>query len=98
MDASEKNAYQKKMEAELDRIKAELRRMEAELRTKSADEELKSSQRLDELRARRERVKEKLQDLRNASESAWDQARDGVANAWTELETAFEAARNEFRK
>lgn len=47
---------------------------------------------LDDLKARRDGLMQKLGDLRQDSSDRWDVIKMGVESAWEELKTAFETA------
>jgi hypothetical protein len=86
------------MEAKLTKIKADIQYLEGELRERKADARLGMQEQLQRLRRRSDGVKAKLHGLKTASGAAWDQAKDGVASAWSDLESAFEKATAEFKR
>jgi predicted nucleic acid-binding Zn-ribbon protein len=96
MSEAEKTAYQEKMEAKLTKIKADIQHMEGELKARKADVRIGMQEELQRLRQRSEGVKAKLHGLKTASGAAWTQAKDGVARAWSALESAFQKAGAEF--
>jgi hypothetical protein len=98
MSDAARKAYQEKMEAKLTKIKADTQHLEGELKERKANARLGMQEQLQRLRQRREGVKAKLHGLKTASGAAWDQARDGVASAWSDLVSAFEKASAEFKQ
>jgi len=91
-----RDALQKRFESQLHEIKAEIEKIEAKAKAKQADAQIESQEKLEELRRKRERTEQKLEDLRNAGESAWADAKAGVELAVTDLKTALESAKSRF--
>ncbi|NCC50478.1 MAG: hypothetical protein EOM20_04600 [Spartobacteria bacterium] len=98
MNESEQSVYQKKMEAKLMKLKADMKQLEAEIKEQKADARLDIQQRLQQLHQRGEDIKVKLHTLKKTSGAAWNQAKDGIASAWNEIEAAFQKARAEFKQ
>lgn len=95
---NDKNAYQQKMEAQLEKMKADIQRLEAELKERKADTHIGAGEHMQALRQRRDRMQEKLHTLKSASGEAWQEARDGVAAAWRDLSAAFQSASTRFKQ
>jgi|GEM_PF-3579175 len=98
MSDAEQTAYQEKMEAKLTKLDAELRRLEGELKEQKADARKGMEEQLQQLRDRSASVQSGLHRLRSSSGAAWNQAKDGVAAAWHDLESSLEAARKQFQE
>ena len=98
MDNAEKTAYQEKMEAKLTKMKADIQHLEGELKERKADARVGVEDQLQRLRRHSEGVKAKLHGLKTASGAAWDEAKFGVARAWSDLESAFQKASSEFKR
>jgi len=84
-----KEAYQKKLEAQLkewdrqlDQLMAKAKKAGAEARTKVEDE-------LANLKNQRAAVQKKLDELRNRGEDAWEELTDGVEKAWADISDAL---------
>lgn len=98
MDNQEKSAYREKMEAKLTKLDAEIQRLEGEWKEKKAEARLDTQEEIRQLRQRHEGVKAKLYELKTATGAAWDQAKDGMASAWNDLESSFQKASAEFKQ
>ena len=98
MSEAEKTAYQEKMEAKLTKMKADIQRLEGELKERKADAHMGTEEKLQRLRQERDAVKARLHALKTSSGAAWDEAKDGVAKAWSDLVSAFEKATAEFKR
>lgn len=81
----------KKWDAEVDKLKTKSEQMGAEARAKFADQ-------LKMMRADRDAAFKKLQELRGASESAWQHMQAGVDAAWTSMKNALEKASAKTKK
>jgi predicted nucleic acid-binding Zn-ribbon protein len=54
--------------------------------------------RLDELRAHRDQARQQLQQIEQASESAWGDIKSGAELAWNSVVTAIDSALSRYRK
>lgn len=95
--ASAKQAFQQKLEAQLqdwddklDELKAKAREAKAELR---ADYE----KQLDVLSGKRATVQAKLQELRLRTEDAWEDLKGGTERAWDEMRKALDQIASRFK-
>jgi DNA repair exonuclease SbcCD ATPase subunit len=85
---------------ELDAIDAQIEALQksAEIRSQqlSSDLRKKQSKLLEELQERRAQASDMTKRLSQSSAGAWDEMRDGLTNAYDDLEQALEKARAEF--
>jgi hypothetical protein len=91
---NDKQAYQKKLKAQLDQWAVEIDRLKAKAEDLEADVQLDYNRRVAELVAMREAAGERLDELSKAGDDAWDDLKSGVDEAWTELEKAFIKAKS----
>src|SRR5262249_28896300 len=80
-------------------IQAELTALEPEieaLKTKAGKAEAEAKKLINELKARRKVLKEKLSELKHAS-GAWEDVKTGATRAWEELRPALQSAISKFR-
>lgn len=94
---SMKEAYQKKMQAQLDVWSAEIDRLKAQAAKMEADAQIKSMKQIDELRAKRDAAAEKLARLERAGDDAWEDLKGGIEGAWDSLASALKDASARFR-
>ena len=81
-------------------IQAELTALEPEievLKTKAGDAEAEARKLINELKARRKVLKEKLSEFKHASGGAWEDVKAGAARAWDELRPALQSAISKFK-
>jgi hypothetical protein len=97
MNQDKKAQLKKKTDAELDKMKADIDRLDALLREKKARMKLESQDRLDELRQKTARVHNRLNALKESSDSTWRKTNQEVAEAWHDLEEACRLAAADFR-
>lgn len=93
---NEKQAYEKKIQAQLDEWSVEIDRLKAKAEGLEADAQLEYHKRIDELRAMRETASERLDELRKSGDDSWEDLKGGVDEAWTQLEAAFLKAKSRF--
>ncbi|WP_244155781.1 hypothetical protein [Desulfofustis glycolicus] len=94
---SMKDAYQQKIEAQLDEWKAEIEKMKARAKDADADGQLEYYKQIDELRMKQEAAREKLSELKRAGEDAWEDLKSGMELAWDSLGDAMKSARSRFK-
>lgn len=92
-----KEAYEKKLRAQLDEWKSEIDSLKAKADAAEADSQLEYYKHIEDLRTRQEAARVKLQELENAGEGAWEDLKAGVENAWDELGQAIDTARSRFK-
>src|SRR5262249_17100264 len=67
------------------------------LKTKASKAEADAKKLINELKARRKMLKEKLSELKHASGGAWEDVKTGAARAWDELRPALQNAISKFK-
>lgn len=93
---SMKEAYEQKIEAQLDEWKAEIEKMKAQARNADAEAQLEYYKQIEELRMKQETAREKLGELKQAGEDAWEDMKSGIELAWDSLGEAMKSARSRF--
>lgn len=94
---SEKSAYLKQLEAQLEEWDAEIGRLRARAKTAQAEAQLESEEQLKELRARRKETFDRMEELRQAGEGAWQDMKAGLEGALLSFQNAIDKARARFR-
>ncbi len=94
---TDKSAYLQNLEAQLDAWDAEVQKLQAKAKDAQADARLNYAEQLNLLQARRREVAERMEELRNAGEDAWEDVRVGVDAAWSSLNNALDKAQQRFR-
>jgi len=94
---STKEAYEKKLQAQLDEWGAEIDKLKAKADSAEADAQLEYQRKVDELRSMRESASAKLAELKAAGEDAWEEMKDGIDRAWNSLDTALKSAVSKFK-
>lgn len=92
-----KEAYQKKMQAQLDVWSAEIDRLKAQAARMEADAQIRSMKQIDGLRAKRDAAAEELARLERAGDEAWEDLKNGIEGAWDALASAVKDASSRFR-
>ena len=94
---SKRDAYVKRMQAQLDEWNAEIDRLEA--RAKKADAQTKAEyeKRLEEVRAKRDDARARMAEFKKAGEDAFEELRDGVEKSWAELKKSLTRAKDRMK-
>lgn len=93
---SMKKAYEQKIRAQLDEWQAEVDKFRAKAADAEADAQIAYYRRIDELRAAQNQAEERLAELKNSSDDAWDDLKTGVESATRSLSEAMTTARSRF--
>jgi small-conductance mechanosensitive channel len=88
-------AHAKRLVADLD---ARIKELETRVARATGEAKAKAQAQLKELRAKRAEASRKLDELGRAGRGSWDRAKEGFANAYRDLATAYDRAAAEFKK
>lgn len=88
-------AQAKKITADLD---AKIKELKAEAARQTGEAKTKAQARIKDLEARRVKASRKANDLGRATKASWDRAKEGFADAYRDLATAYDKAAAEFKK
>lgn len=94
---SKKDAYEEKLHAQLDEWGAEIDKLQAKADNAKADAQLEYNKQIEELRSMQETAANKLTELRNAGDDAWEDLKAGLDNAWDSLGNALKSASSKFK-
>ena len=94
---SEKQAYEAKLQAQLDEWKAEIDRLKAKADGAAADVKLAYHKQIDEISAMQKDAWKRLSELKEVGDDAWQDLRGGIEKAWDSLGQALKAATSRFR-
>lgn len=92
-----RKAYIDKMTTQLKQWDDELQQLKTIADRAKAEVKTEYYRQIDDLRARRENVQLKLNEIRNASDQAWENLKTGLEKGWSELKTAFDSAKAKFK-
>jgi multidrug resistance efflux pump len=94
---SMKEAYEKKLQAQLDEWGAEIDKLKAKADKAEADAQLEYYKQIEDLRSMQQAANEKLAGLKEASDNAWEDLKAGIDSAWDSLGNALKLAASRFR-
>lgn len=84
------------MEAQLKEWDAKIDQLKAKAQQAKADTKIEYQEELEALRAKKESMGQKLQELKSSGDEAWQDIRAGVEKAASELKSAFEGVSSKF--
>lgn len=87
-----KEAYKKKLQAQLDEWSAEIDRLKAKSNKAQADAQLEYYKEIDELRSMQEGARSKLSKLKKAGDDAWEELTAGIDNAWDSIGSSLKSS------
>ena len=92
-----KDAYKKKLEAQLNEWDAKLDVLTAQSQKASADLRIHYENELEKLKAQRAAARNLLADLNARGEHAWEDMKDGAEKVWAEMGKAMENIASRFK-
>jgi len=95
---AKKDAYVDKLKAQLDEWNTDIDKLAARADQAKAESKIEYQNQLDDLRAKRDDVRDKLLAVQQAGEGAWGDFKEGLGNSWEILKMSFNKAKTEFKK
>lgn len=92
-----KEAYEKKLQARMDQWKAEIDRLKAQAAEAQADAQLAYNKQIEQLHSQQQEAQSKFDELRRSGDDAWQDLKGGVESAWDSLEQAVQTAASRFK-
>jgi len=96
--SAKRDAYVEKLKVQLDAWNADIDKLEAKAAQAEAEAKIEYQNQLDELRAKRDDVRDKLSAMQQAGEGAWEDLKEGLENSWEILKMSFNKAKAGFEK
>ena len=96
--SAKKDAYVDKLKAQLDEWNADIDKLAAKAAQAEAETKIEYQNQLDDLRTKRDDVRDKLLAVQQAGEGAWEDLKEGLDNSWEILKMSFKKAKTEFEK
>jgi predicted nucleic acid-binding Zn-ribbon protein len=96
--SAKRDAYVDKLKAQLDEWNADIDNLAAKAAQAEAEAKVEYQNQLDDLRAKRDDVMDKLAAVEQSGEGAWEDLKIGLENSWEILKVSFNKAKTEFKK
>ncbi len=96
--SAKRDAYVEKLKAQLDEWNADIDKLAAKAAQAEAEAKIEYQNEVEDLRAKRDDVRDKLSAIRQAGEGAWEDLKEGLENSWEILKMSFTKAKSEFEK
>ncbi len=93
-----REAYLEKLRARMDEWNAEIDVLSAKAHQAKAEMKIEYLNELEDLRAKRRDLQQKIVEMEQASENAWQDLKQGLENSWTILKKSLTRAKSEFEK
>lgn len=94
---SMKDAYEKKLQARLDEWRADIDKLKAKADAAEGETQLEYYKQIEDLRTRQDAAAEKLNELKAASDDAWEDLKAGLDSAWDSLSNSMKSAASRFK-
>jgi ElaB/YqjD/DUF883 family membrane-anchored ribosome-binding protein len=93
---SKRIEYEKKLQAQLDEFGAEIARLKARADKTEADAEPWHHKQVEVLQEKHKLANKKLGELRESSDDAWEDLKEGISSAWDSVSVALKSAAKRF--
>jgi hypothetical protein len=94
---SMKKAYEQKLQAQLDEWSAQIAKLKTKADGAEADAQLEYYKKIEGLRSMQETAANKLTELKDAGEDAWDDLKAGIDSTSDSLDNALKSAASRFK-
>lgn len=94
---SDRHQYIEKIKAKLDEWNAEIDLLEAKARQMEAEKKIKYGQQINDLKARRQEMLKKIDEVKQSSSGAWEEVKTSLDQAWQSLKDGMERAKSQFK-
>ena len=92
-----RDEYVRKMQAKLDEWNDEIDILTAKAGGVSADVKKEYSEQIESLKVKQAAARQKIEELQQAGESAWEDVKSGIELAWSAMGEAINSARSRFK-
>ena len=92
-----RKAYEEKFDAQLKEWSAEIALLKAKADKARAEAKIEYYKTIETLQGKQNVARTKLQELRAASDDAWEDLKTDAENVWTEVKSAFNSAASKFK-
>ena len=94
---SMKESYEKKLQAQLDEWSADIDKLKARADKAEANVQIAYYKQVDELRAMQKTARQKLADLKDAGDDAWEELKTSIEKTWDKLGHELKSAISRFK-
>jgi len=92
-----RKAYEEKYDAQLREWSAEIVLLNAKADKAKAEAKIEYYKTIETLQGKHDAARTKLQELKTASDDAWEDLKAGAEKVWTEVKTTFQSATSRFK-
>ncbi len=94
---NKRQIYVEKYKAKLDELNAKIDVLQSKTEQAEASAKLEYHEAIEDLKVKQTHAKNKLAELRQASDDAWDDLKEGAEQAWEKLGQAIKSATDRFK-
>jgi len=93
-----RDAYVEKMKAKIDEWNTEIDQFQVKAGQAKADIQIQYEKQIEELKAKRQELQGKIEELQKAGETAWEDMKLGLDAAWHSMGESVKSAKSRFGK
>lgn len=91
-----RDAYIEEVKSKIDKWNVEINKFQAKAGKAKAEAQVQYRKEIEELKAKRKLLEEKIADMQRAGETAWEDIKGGVDTAWKSLGDSIQTAKSRF--
>ena len=92
-----RKVFEEKLDKQMKEWGAQIALLKAKADHAKAEAKVEYHETIEALQHKRDKAKEKLQELKTAGDGAWEDLKTGAERAWTEVKTALHDASSKFK-
>ena len=92
-----RKAYEERFDAQLKEWSAEIALLLAKAEKTKADVKIEYYKTIETLQGKQDAARTKLQELKTASDGAWEDVKTGAENVWADVKAAFNGVASRFK-
>lgn len=93
----QREEYRKKINTDLERLDDQLKTWKEKANQAKGDARVRMQKQVADLEVKRDKLRERVKDLKADSKNAWEEMKTGIDKAATDLQGAFDKAKDEFK-
>jgi len=93
---TKRDAYIEDIKSKMDKWNAEINKFQAKAKKAKSTAQVQFTKEIDEIKAKRKVLEDKIADMQRAGETAWEDIKGGVDDAWKTLGDSIQTAKSRF--
>jgi uncharacterized coiled-coil DUF342 family protein len=97
MNENRRDAYVQQLKAKMDEWNAEIDKLKAKADQAKAGSKIEYQKQMEDLREKRNKFQNRITEIEQAGEGAWEDLKQGVESSWEALKLSLSKAKSRFK-